>query len=124
MLIAFANNQAMTAIHGTASVIRTDPVPLNGNDRASAMFNVHYIFGQAGATVDIAYDAELSNDGTNWVDSSTLADNVGTATTTPRQIVATVNAAYIRFRYTFTVTGGANNIGGVCFDLHVNLDHV
>jgi hypothetical protein len=124
MLVAFANNQAMTAIDGTPSVITTDPVPLSGNDRASAMLGIHYIFGQGGATISLAYKAQLSNDGTNWVDSSTLTDTYGAVTTAPRQKVAAINAAYIRFVYTFTVTGAPDDVGGVCFDLHVNLDHV
>jgi len=124
MVIAFANNQAMTAIHGTASVITTDPVPLNGNDRASAMFNVHYIFGQGGATLNIAYQGQVSNDGVNWVNVTALTDNTGAVTATPRQIIAAVNGAYLRFVYTFTVTGSTGQVGGAAFDLHVKLDHV
>ena len=123
MTIAFANNQAMTAVHGTPSEITTDPVPLNGNDRASAMLNVHYIYALNGAAKVLAYKAQLSNDGTSWVDSTTLVDSASAVTATPRPVVATVNAAFIRFVYTFTVTGVADDMGGVCFDLHVNLDH-
>jgi len=124
MVIAFANNQTMSAMHGTSMVITTDPVPLNGNDRASAMLNVHAIFAQAAAVANIAYQGQISNDGVNWVNVSLLTDNIGAITPVPRLVVATAVGAYIRFEMTFTVTGSANNMGAVAFDLHVKLDHV
>ena len=124
MVIAFANNQPMTAIFGTTSVITTDPVPLGHNDRASAMLNTHYVFTQGG-TATLSYQAQVSNDGTNWVDVTALTESVTTATTTPEQVVAAVNGAYLRFKFSLTIAAGsAGDIAGVGFDLHVNLDHV
>jgi hypothetical protein len=123
-VVAFANNQVMSAIDGTAMVITTDPVPLNGNDRAAAMLNVHSIFAQSPATNVIAYQGQVSNDGVNWVNVTALTDNTNAVTATPRLIVATVNGAYIRFQMTFTVDGDPDDMGSVAFDLHVKLDHV
>jgi hypothetical protein len=123
MVIAFANNQAMTAIQGTDSVIYTDPVPLNGNDRATAFLNVHYIWASVTSS-NIRYDGEVSADGVNWVAIGTFTDNTSTTTgTTPRRIVGTLSgAAFLRFKFTLSTTG-ASGLGGVGFDLHVEIDH-
>lgn len=50
MVVVFANNQTMAAdgaAGAAASVINTDPVPLNGNDRATMVLNAQYFFGVA-----------------------------------------------------------------------------
>jgi len=123
VVIAFARNLAMTGIQGVASVIYTDPVPLNGHDRASAMLMVHYIFTQSVNAV-LSYQGQASNDGVNWVDVAALYDATNAATATPRPMVASVNAAWLRFKYVFNVIVGPGvEVGGVCFDLHVKLDH-
>lgn len=124
MVIAFANNQTMTAIDGEPSVITTDPVPMRRNDRATANLNVHYIFAQPSATPDIAYQAQVSNDGVHWVDVTGLSDNTGSTTSVPRQVVQEAHGAFIRFKFTLTVSGGSGSeVGGCGFDLHVKLDH-
>jgi len=124
MVIAFANNQAMTGVQGSTNTISTDPVPLNGNDRVSAMLNVHYLFVQGG-TGTVSYQGQVSNDGVNWVDVATLTDNATAATATPQQKVISVNGAFLRFEFSYAITGGgAGDMGGVAFDLHVKLDHV
>ncbi len=123
MVVAFANNQAMTAKQGTVSVIYTDPMALNGNDRAAANLGVHYIWGQTAGS-SIAYDAEVSNDGVNWVPVSAFTDTTTAPTgITPRQVVATVNGAFIRFKFSLTAGGSSGELAGVAFDLHVKLDH-
>ena len=116
MVIAFANNQVIAANSGT-STIYTDPVPLNDNDRATCHLMVEYIFNASGSGV--VYQAQVSNDGVNWVDASGVTDNSTTVTSTPEAIVGTVNGAFLRFKITFTASG----IGMCNFDLHVMLDH-
>ena len=118
MVIAFANNQVMVAASGTTSTIYTDPVPLNGNDRATAHLFVESIFNAD--TAGITYTAQFSNDGTNWVDSTDLTDTIAAVTTAPRAKTKSANGAFLRFKLAFAATGGT---GGVTFDLHVLVDH-
>ena len=54
---AFANNQELTCIAGTTSEITTDPVNLNGYDRASVKLNVHSIWALGGGVTTVAYQA-------------------------------------------------------------------
>ncbi len=124
-VVVFANNQTLVTVQGTPTNIFTDPVSLNGNDRLSAMLDVHSIVkGGAVANGTLAYVAQVSNDGgQNYVDSTTVLDN--TTATGVRQIVGTVNGALLRFKFSFTASGGAaGDFAGCCFDLHVNMDHV
>ncbi len=126
MVVAFANNQVMVAVNDGVATISTDPVPLGGNDRAAAIFNVRYVQrpGGGGVTATIAYQAQVSNDGVEWVNVATLTDSATDVTNPARQVVAAVNGAYLRFLYTFSLTGAsAGQMAGTCFDLHVNLDH-
>lgn len=123
MVIAFANNQSLTAVEGNPSTITTDPVPLGNNDRATAMLNVHSLWESNGGGSSLSYQAQVSNDGVNWVNVTALTDTATGVTSTPRQKTEEVNGAYIRFRFTHTITT-AGETGGVCFDLHVKLDHV
>lgn len=125
MVVAFANNQMLSTVQGTTITVHTDPVPLGNSDRLSAMLNVHAVPKANGvATVTLTYTAQLSNDGgQNYVDSGTVTGSATMAGVT--QVVGTVNAALVRFKYTLAITGGAaGEYGGVCFDLHVNFDHV
>src|SRR5689334_23211768 len=124
MVIAFANNQTLVAIQTTATVVYTDPVPLNGNDRASCISDLHHLYATAG-TPRLKYQGQVSNDGgVNWVDISSCTDTLTAAGV--RKIVATVNGALLRFAFTldWSAGGGATDTAGCCFDLHVNLDHV
>jgi hypothetical protein len=122
MVIAFANNQPMTAIEGTDSIIYTDPVPLNGMDRATAFLNVHYIWDTVTSST-ITYVGEVSADGVHWYPVSAFTDNASAPTSAPQRVVGTLaGAAFLRFKFTLNTTG-ASGLGGVCFDLHVELDH-
>ncbi len=124
MIVAFANNQTMSAVGGgSTNDLYTDPVPMGENDRASPIFNVHYAFaGGGGGTPTISYQGQMSNDGTNWVDVTGLTDSTTAATATPRALAAkSVNGAFIRFKFSFGSTG--TGTAGVAFDLHVLLDH-
>jgi hypothetical protein len=125
MLIVFANNQTLVAVQGTNVTVFTDPVPLNGNDRLSAMLDTHSVVrANLSGTLTLSYVAQVSNDGgQNYVDSTAVLDSATAAGV--RQIVGTVNGALVRFKYTVAITGGSTgDFGGVCFDLHVNMDHV
>lgn len=119
MVIAFANNQVMVSPDAVTNTIYTDPVPLNGNDRATAHLFVEYIFNTA--VPGVRYQGQVSNDGVNWVDVTALIDSTAAVTSVPRAITATVNGAFLRFKLTFLGSGG---VGAVNFDLHVLLDHV
>ena len=122
MLIAFANNQTLVAIGSTAVVVFTDPVPLDGNDRASAIWNIHAI-GQTAGSAALTYLAQVSNDGgQNWMDASAVTDTASTAGV--RQDVGAVNGALLRFKYTLhNATAVGTEVSFATFDLHVNLDH-
>lgn len=119
MVIAFSNNQVIITKNPTQAVIYTDPVPLEGNDRATAHLLVESMFNPAAG---LTYVGQVSNDGTNWVDTS-LTDAAAAVTPTPQALTKTINGAFLRFKYTFDATAPAGTIGGCCFDLHVNLDH-
>jgi hypothetical protein len=124
MLIAFADNLTLVAIGtGVATTVYTDPVPLGNNDRLTGMLNVHSLVKTAG-TATLTYTAQVSNDGgQNYVDSTTVTDS--TTAVGVLQKVGTINGALVRFKYGFIITGGAaGDVASVCFDLHVNLDHV
>ena len=125
MVVVFANNQTLVTVQGTQTIIYTDPVPLGNNDRLSVMLDTHSIVkGGDITTGTLTYLAQVSNDGgQNYVDSSTVTDQ--TTTTGVRQIVGTINGALVRFKFTYVASGGTNGaFAGVCFDLHVNMDHV
>lgn len=125
MVIVFANNQTMAAdgaAGGAASVINTDPVPLNGNDRATMVLNAHYFFGGGGApSRSFSVQPQVSNDGVVFLNTG-AAITITAAGDTPLQTVRIVNGAYLRMQYTLTVTPTQAN-AHICFDHHVNLDH-
>lgn len=106
MTTVFANNQPMTAVGGTDSVIWTDPVPLGDADRATAIFVVHYLWatggGSPGATLE--YVGEVSNDGVSWLDS----DSQGAASGAVPPIPSTESelGAFLRYRFTLHVDSG------------------
>jgi hypothetical protein len=123
MVIAFANNQTMIADQTVgSSIITTDPVPMDGNDRVTPHLNVESIFNAlAGLNNGISYQGEVSNDGQNWFPVPTLTDYADAVTTVPKAKTIAANGAFLRFTFTFKASVG--NIGGVTFDLHVLLDH-
>lgn len=102
---------------------KSDPYPLRGNDRATAVLTVEQIYGGAtSADRSIAFSTQVSLDGVNWANQgpSASATDVTTATTAIAD-TDDVNGAFVRFIFTFaaTVAGGP---AGVLFDLHVHLD--
>lgn len=117
MIVAFANNQVIVAEAGTPSVITTDPVPMNDSNNAAAIPSIHYLYG--GTTRSLTYKAQLSNDGVVWVDSTSVTDSLN-ATGVGALKEGECRAAFIRFEFSFSVTGSGQ--GAVCFDLHVRLD--
>ena len=122
-VIAFANNQALSSKDGADTTITTDPVPLNGYDRATAHLLVESIFNPlAGAGNGISYQGQVSNDGVNWLNVTALTDYATATTATPKAITAAVNGAFLRFSY--TLKAATSSVAGVTFDLHVLLDHV
>lgn len=129
MVTVVANNLAMTALGPAISEVYSDPIDLGGNDRATVMWNIHYLWaydaGGGGATGTAGYQAQVSNDGVYWVNVAALTDTANAATgSTPRVITPSpaVNGQFIRFRITLTASSG--DLAGAAVDLHVLLDHV
>lgn len=122
MTHVFADNQPMTAIAGTPSVIYTDPLPLGSADRVTTHFLVHYLWASGGTTPGgtIDFVGEVSNDGVNWVDSASVGSASGAVPTIPD--TQPVYGAFIRYRFTLTVDSDGQ-LAGVGFDLHAVLDH-
>lgn len=127
MVTVVANNLAMTALGPIVSEVYSDPIDLGGNDRATVMWNIHYLWvydaGGGGATGTAGYQAQVSNDGVHWVDAGALGDTATAATgSTPKSNTQPVNGQFVRFRITLTATSG--DIAGAAVDLHVLFDHV
>ncbi len=129
MIVAFANNQLMVAKGngsqgGAATVITTDPVPMNGFDRASAILNVEMYLdaGSQGPTFEA--QAQVSNDGVNWVNDGPAISGVNSVGTQPID-TKLAEGQSIRFQFTWNPETGAAGTDYVfiCFDLHVRLDH-
>jgi hypothetical protein len=89
MVIAFANNQTLVALDAVPVTIFTDPVSLEGYDRGTGNLMVHSFWAQGGVVKALTYTAQVSNDGTNWVDSG-LSSNKGGS---PRQRWVELDAA-------------------------------
>ena len=126
MLVVFANNQAMSAdgaAGGAPSTITTDPVAMNGNDRISMILVAHYFFGTGGAANrTLGVQPQVSNDGVTFLNDGAPITIDATADT-PLQTIRTINGAYLRMQYTLSVIPVQTN-AHVCFDHHVNIDHV
>lgn len=122
-VVVFANNQELTVKGTGMSVVYTDPVPLRDADRASAVFNVHYLWavGDGTPVSTLHVQGEVSNDGVHWVEATGLADTV-LSDQAPifRGFQAPAYGAFLRFR--LEIETGYDLAGG-CFDLHVKLDH-
>jgi hypothetical protein len=116
-VIAFADNQVIVAADGGTTTIYTDPVPLGDDDRGTAQFQVEYIFNSA--TPHLVYLAQVSLDGTNWVDTA-LTDDASAAGVSA--LTEELHGAFVRFK--FSLTAASSVVAAACFDLHVLLDHV
>lgn len=123
MVVVFANNQTLVTTHGNTVTVFTDPVPMGSNDRLAPQSNVHSIVKTGSGTPTLIYTAQVSNDGgANFLDTS-LTDTLTTAAVD--SAVGTVNGALVRFKYAFSIAASsAGDMAAVCFDLHVNFDHV
>jgi hypothetical protein len=117
MIVVFANNQVIVAPSGTTNTIRTDPFSMNGNDRMTSVGNVHYIYNPDATGLSI--QREVSNDGDEWLPSGAA---VTTTTDGPIEMLGpnVLGYAFVRYVFSFGATGAA---GGVCFDVHSNVDH-
>lgn len=127
MVTVVAQNQAMTAVNGLVSVIYTDPIDLGDNDRATVMWMIHYLWafdaGGGGATGTAGWEAEVSNNATDWVPVGMAgSDTSVTALPNPLPKTFAANGQFIRFKLTLLPTAG--DIAGSCVDLHVKFDHI
>ena len=122
MTTVVANNQAMTAMNGSPSTIYTDPVDLGDNDRGTVMFNVHYLwlFGTTPAA-NVAYTAQVSNDGVYWVDSGLTDSESAPTGATPASVTDSLKGRFVRFKIVLTVTAG--DLAGAAVDVQAKFDH-
>jgi hypothetical protein len=123
-LIVVAKNQAMTSIQNVTNEVPSEPIPMNGDDRASVIFKVHYLWTQS-VNAAAGWHGQVSNDGVNWLNVAGFSDSATSVAATPLLKVGAVNGAWLRFILEFNVAPGvAQETGGTAFDLHVKLDHV
>lgn len=115
MLLTLANNQALVVAAGATVSVTTDPVPLNGADRMTAVITVNSIFNAAAPGLTI--NCEVSNDGVTWrqVASTTVA-----AVGTIDWLVPGMNYGFMRLLY--ALTANAAVVAGCVFDVHGNAD--
>lgn len=121
MMVVFANNQVIVADATAAPsvTITTDPVALNGFDRATMVAVINTMYG--GTARNLMVQGQSSNDGVVFINDGP-AQMFMMAADTPARQTADVNGAYFRFMFTFSITAGAGT-GAVIFDLHCKLDH-
>jgi hypothetical protein len=120
MMVVFANNQVIVADAAAApSVsITTDPVALNGFDRATMVAVINAMFG--GTACNLMVQGQTSNDGVTFINDGPVAI-YNLATDTPNRVTADVNGAFFRFVFTFSILAGAG-MGAVIFDCHCKID--
>jgi len=121
MMVVFANNQVIVADAAAAPsvTITTDPVALNGFDRATAVTVINSMFG--GTVRNLMIQGQTSNDGVTFLNDGP-AKMYNLAADTPDRVTADVNGGHFRFMFTFSITAGAGT-GAVIFDVHCKLDH-
>jgi len=119
-VVNFATNQVMVAQHGTDMEFFTAPHPMGGMDYVEAIWNITSLDKTAG-TVTLTVTAQYSNDGINWIDSTTLTDNEGSVPAAPQEIAGYCRAAFIRFKYNLSLLGSAGDTCWAAFCLHANL---
>ena len=117
MLVVFADNLTLVADAGNTCTITTDPVAIGGNNRATAVTNVHSIFNAG--TNGLSWQMQISMDGQTWVNQGTvLPATTGTGATLSNP--ATVTGVYARLRISFeaSVAGEAAAV----LDVHAMID--
>jgi hypothetical protein len=102
--------------------VYVDPIPTNGNDRASVVIDVTSLFNNAAP--DFVWGTEVSNNGTAWVPVATAGSGGATAVAGLMASQPFVGLAYEFVRFWFELTAGAGVIAGVTFDAHADISKV
>src|SRR5690242_17789297 len=119
-VVVFASNLTLSHLAGSIAKIQTDPVPLNGYDRASSIGIVHSMVSASGAGGFLDCYAQVSNRrGGPFVNAGVDNHFVGPGVDS---VVGNVAGAFLRFEFQFAAGGVPGDFGACCFDLHVNLD--
>lgn len=113
-IVVFAQNQVIVGT-ASSSIATSDPVALYREDRAETIASVHYLFGGAGAAFTIT--AQVSNDGTTWIE---VLPNLNFTGAGVGRASIPVAAAFMRFEYKCR---GPSGFVVACFDVHAELDH-
>ncbi len=119
-VVNFAANQLMYAQQGSDMTLFTAPHPMGGLDYAEIIWNISSLDNSSG-TPTVTVTAQVSNDGVNWINSTTLTDSKSSVPTDPVQISGYARAAFIRFKYELSVAGSPGDLVWTAFCLHVNL---
>lgn len=85
------------------------------------MVNCHYLYGPNNAKLVIG--VEVSNNGMNFTEIAVVPDITAAADGIRPSPIVGAQAAFVRFRYTFDVTGATKGEGASCFDVHAEVDH-
>ena len=117
-IVAFANNQALSAKDAEPSVIWTDPHPVGDANYIQVAFNVPVLFSEAGNPT-LSYQMQGSNDGQSWFDISSFTDSTGGPLTDPKPKGGDVTCAFVRVEISLSADAG-NGITSGNFDLHAN----
>lgn len=119
----FFDSQTLVCAYDETCEIRSAAQPMNENNFADAALRAQVIFdqGAGGGTARLTIQGEGSNDGEHWYDIAGLV-----AFTVNKDVViptsASVTAAFLRFKATLQVEGGAAGDWVVAtFDLDANL---
>ena len=115
-----ASNQWLIRVGVGTVTATTDPIALDGADSATAILNVHELFGGSSpAERSLRYHTQTSIDGVAWVDQgpSDSASDPGV----PPPATGAVNGTLIRFVFLLELLPPATGVAGTCFDLHVRL---
>ena len=119
MVVVVFNNQVIGASSTTTETL-SDPIPMGGNDRVTAVASAHWLFG-GGASPKATIEIYGSNDGTSWTaDLFSSAQEVTAAGVKALEIV-TAPYAFVRFKLIADPDSGSNFF--MCLDVHANVDH-
>lgn len=118
-VVPFARNQLALGINHVTNEFYTDPVPLYEADRITMHLHLAYAFSGAG-TFEFHGKAEVSNDGTHWVDSGVSADLNFIPPFPVIPVTGAVHGAFLRIHYIFI--GRSPDLCAFCFDIHALLD--
>ena len=125
MIVAGANNQALSSKDEDPSIITTDPIPVGDANYIQCTFNVPVLFTEL-ATPTLSYKVQGGNDGQNWYDIGGFTDSATSPTTStgPKEKGAEVTCAFVRVEFTLSGSGGSTvGITSANFDLHANFIH-